>query len=157
MLTKRQFMFRGMITGAVAASALTVLSATPASAHTTTEAIINGCGSTYRHASSKAMVGASGSTVGRVIIAWVPNTQRYCALTNKIASHGSATDTYVCVAHRGAGDDICDRGNFGHFANITAWNAENKCIIARGRFKTTNNVWASAETILLEPNGSSCA
>jgi hypothetical protein len=129
----------------------------PASAHTQSEAIAAGCGSTYRYVKNKPMLGASGSTVGYVIIANVPGTQRFCALTNKIASHGSGTDTYVCLAHRGLWDDYCRRGSYAHFANITAWDGGHRCIIARGRFKTTNNVWASAETVLLHANGASCA
>lgn len=135
----------------------TVLTASSASAHSIADAVAAGCGSTYRAVDSEAMRGASGAVVGQIILAQVAGTQRFCGLTNKVASHGSPTYTYVCLAHRGLADDTCRSGNVGHFQNITAWNGQNRCIILRGRFRTTNNVWASAETLLLRPNGASCA
>jgi hypothetical protein len=77
------------VVGVVMLAVALVAWAEPASAHTNAQAIKYGCGDSYRLVREAPMIGGSGSKVGALLLARVPGTSTYCAVTRKIASHNT--------------------------------------------------------------------
>jgi hypothetical protein len=146
----------GLALAGMAMLSTVVLDATPASAHSLSQAVANGCGSSYEVEAVWGINGRSGSVVGHLILARVQGTQRFCAVTNKVASHGSNTRTEVCIKRHRDLLSTCDRGSYSHFANVTAFDGRYRCIRLHGEFDTTNGVLAGSRDASYA-NGASCA
>jgi len=128
----------------------------PASAHSIAQAITYGCGTSYTLVRADPIVG-SGDPVGSLILARDGSSQRYCVVTRKIASHGRNSRTDACIwRHRADTIHTCDVGSYSHFANVTAFNAQNRAIRVYGAVYTTNGV-LGGERSFCHPNGASCA
>jgi pyruvate/2-oxoacid:ferredoxin oxidoreductase beta subunit len=106
----------------LSAGALAILGSivvsSPAQAHSLTETVNNGCGSSYTYVTGTlvAVRSTTSSTIYGYTGLATSGGSRYCAFAYKSASHsGHGVQTPMSVCYVTRGDADCDSGDFAHW------------------------------------------
>jgi hypothetical protein len=124
--------FQTTLAAAGAALCLVLVSATPATAHTQSEAITNGCGAGFGASTNGTRAITTGSsTWGYVHLAYNNSTGVNCVVTRKTAYHGTASRVSVELTIQNVGTYYKADPAAGHWESVSHY-ARSRCVMFYG-------------------------